>query len=97
MFNRLIKSVPFILLLGIGAVSCLAQTESEPAPAKCAHPVSCEFNQGVCGAGMTYAETVRYDDGKGCWRKTAACFPMGTPAECVPDDCYEAVSAGCEP
>jgi len=97
--HKSVRLIPTLLLLVSLTSGCLAQTESdEPVAHVCAHPVACEFYQGTCSAerGMTYAETLQYDDGAGCWIKTAVCYPVGTPAECVPADCYQEVSLACD-
>ena len=58
--------------------------------------VQCAFAQGVCSPGMSYRSTTHFDDGHGCWYRTATCYPEGTLDECIPADCYEEIGAACQ-
>jgi hypothetical protein len=95
------KNIITALVLTLAATGCLTQTEAEPAPAEAAlaacAPVACAFEQGTCSEvrGMAHRTTTHFDDGAGCWYRTATCYPAGTPAECIPADCYEETGSGC--
>ncbi len=81
-----------VFILSTIVTGCLAQVEDEPSCPK----VECAFYQGTCDPALnTYVSHMVYDDGAGCWHRTAACFPKGTPAGCEPADCYSETSLEC--
>jgi hypothetical protein len=85
-----------ILILLVLTSGCFAEVEETPAPAPGCPVVECAFLNGACDPERnTYASHVVYDDGAGCWHRTAACYPKGTPAGCEPADCYSETSLAC--
>ncbi len=84
------KNLTAILL--VFTASCFAEVADKPS---CPN-VECAFFQGTCSLEQnTYVSHVVYDDGAGCWHRTAACFPKDTPAGCEPADCYSETSLEC--
>ncbi len=79
---------------GVEQVGGAGPTEE---PVACAEPVTCHFPNGGCHPDhYVYWSAIVFNNERGCWLKAATCYPIGTPAECVPPPCHFEVGVSCE-
>lgn len=89
----------FLIILSVlFAFACSANVEggTEPQATEPVCTAVCAFANGTCDSKLnTFTSTDRYSDDMGCWVRTAACFPIGTPKECIPEDCWIETGYNC--